>query len=84
MSPVRNPLTLAISTDGGYNFNKVWALYNSTRPKMFCGSAKPFGPSYPQARAVSAEGAAMDGVWAVYSINKEEVGISFAPAAALV
>ena len=55
MSPVRNPLTLALSRDGTV-FEKAWALYNNTRPKRYCGSAKPFGPSYPQARHVSGEG----------------------------
>lgn len=69
-SPVRNPLTLAISSNGGTVFDKAWALYNSTRPKRYCGSAKPFGPSYPQAREVTGEGPALDGLWAVYSINK--------------
>eukprot|EP00040_Diaphanoeca_grandis_P030797 m.182809 g.182809 ORF g.182809 m.182809 type:complete len:473 (+) comp32134_c0_seq1:140-1558(+) len=84
LSPVRNPLTLAISTDGGRVFDKVWALYNNTRPKKYCGSAKPFGPSYPQARAVMDEGGSLDGLWTTYSINKEEVGVTFAPMASLV
>ena len=83
LSPVRNPLTLAISSDGGRVFDKAWALYNSTRPKRYCGSAKPFGPSYPQATEVVGEGAALDGLWTVYSINKEEVGVTFAPLHAL-
>ena len=83
MAPVRTPLTLAISSDGGVSFDRVWALYNSTRPKRYCGSAKPFGPSYPQARTVSGEGVGLDGIWTVYSINKEDVGITFAPIASL-
>ena len=84
LSPVRNPLTLAISShDGGRTFDKVWALYNSTRPKRYCGSAKPFGPSYPQAAVVHGEGDQLDGLWATYSINKEEVGVTFAPIGSL-
>ena len=82
-SPVRNPLTLAISQDGGRVFDHAWALYNNTRPKVYCGSAKPFGPSYPQALEVHGEGALMDGLWTAYSINKEEVGVTFAPLAGL-
>jgi hypothetical protein len=81
-SPVRNPLTLALSANGTV-FERVWALYNSTRPKRFCGSAKPFGPSYPQAVEVTGEGALMDGIWTAYSINKEEIGVTFAPIASL-
>ena len=76
--PVRNPLTLALSTDGGIQFDKVFALYNSTLSKNFCGSAKPFGPSYPQARQVTGQGMALDGLWVAYSINKESIGITFA------
>eukprot|EP01043_Picozoa_sp_COSAG02_P020488 COSAG02_NODE_1013_length_15207_cov_4.700556_6_plen_475_part_00 len=77
---MRNPLTLAISSDGGADFNRAWALYNSTAQKRFCGSAKPFGPSYPQAREVADEGPALDGLWVIYSINKEDIGVSFVPA----
>ena len=76
---MRNPLTLAISSDGGRAFDKAFALLNSTRPKRYCGSAKPFGPSYPQAREVVGEGPELDGLWAVYSINKEDIGVTFAP-----
>jgi hypothetical protein len=42
--PLRNPLTLALSSDGGRVFDTAFALFNSTVPKRFCGSAKPFGP----------------------------------------
>lgn len=42
---LRNPLTLALASDGGEVFDTVYALFNSTVPKRFCGSAKPFGPS---------------------------------------
>ena len=33
----------------------------------------------PQAREVVGEGATLDGLWAVYSINKEDIGVTFAP-----
>ena len=79
LTAMRNPLTLAISSDGGRAFDKAFALLNSTRPKRFCGSAKPFGPSYPQAREVVGEGPELDGLWTVYSINKEDIGVTFAP-----
>ena len=35
---MRNPLTLAISSDGGSDFDKAYALYNCARPKRYCGS----------------------------------------------
>ena len=79
LTALRNPLTLAIASDGGYKFDRVFALYNSTTPKRYCGSAKSFGPSYPQAREVTGEGPSMDGLWIVYSINKEDIGVTFAP-----
>ena len=81
-TPLRNPLTLALSLDG-VRFDKAFALLNSTRPKRYCGSAKSFGPSYPKAREVSGEGESLDGLWTVYSINKEDVGVTFAPRASL-
>jgi hypothetical protein len=83
LTPLRNPLTLALSSDG-VSFDKAYALYNNTRPKRFCGSAKSFGPSYPKACAVTGQGPALDGIWTVYSINKEDVGVTFAPKASLV
>ena len=67
-----------------YVHTRIVAIrYNCTTPKRFCGSAKPFGPSYPQAREVVGEGAGLDGLWTVYSINKEDVGVTFAPIASL-
>ena len=80
---LRNPLTLAISSDGGADFDRAYALFNCTTPKRFCGSAKPFGPSYPQAREVVSASEGLDGLWVVYSINKEDIGVSFAPRASL-
>ena len=68
---------------GGADFDRIFALYNSTVPKRYCGSAKPFGPSYPQAREVAGEGLELDGLWAAYSINKEDIGITFAPRSTL-
>ena len=76
-------LTLALSSDGGTDFGAAFALYNSTVPKRFCGSAKPYGPSYPQARQVAGAGIALDGLWTVYSINKEDIGVTFAPNASV-
>eukprot|EP01049_Picozoa_sp_SAG25_P009664 SAG25_NODE_980_length_4429_cov_1.828176_5_plen_489_part_00 len=64
-SVLRNPLTLALSNDGGEIFGQAWALFNSTVSKRYCGSAKPFGPSYPQSRQVVGEGKALDGLWTV-------------------
>jgi hypothetical protein len=80
---LRNPLTLALASDGGATFDKVYALFNSTRPKRFCGYQKARGASYPQAREVVGEGPDLDGLWTVYSINKEDIGVTFAPKAAL-
>lgn len=79
----RNPLTLAMSSDGGHTFDRAFALYNSTVPKRYCGSAKPFGPSYPQGWAVESEGSALDGLWVAYSDNKEDIGVTFIPIASL-
>jgi hypothetical protein len=121
------------SSDGGADFDQAWALYNCTVPKRYCGSAKPFGPSYPQAREVryartiaqcrtttissircsttcsavlcsstscsallcsalcatlcdvqvGGEGSGLDGLWVAYSINKEDIGVSFVPRSTL-
>ena len=107
------------SSDGGADFDQAWALYNCTVPKRYCGSAKPFGPSYPQAREVRCpciiaqcrtirypalpavlcsaqpccatlcevqvvgEGSGLDGLWVAYSINKEDIGVSFVPRSTL-
>ena len=81
-TPLRNPLTLALSRDG-VSFTRVFALYNNTRPKRYCGSAKALGPSYPKATVVTGEGSKLDGIWTAYSINKEDIGVSFAPATSL-
>ena len=32
---------------------------------------------------MTGEGAALNGLWVVYSINKEEIGVTFAPIAGL-
>ena len=48
------------------------------KPGASKGSAKPFGPSYPQAVSVN-EGGSVDGLWTVYSINKEDIGVTFVP-----
>ena len=81
--PNRNPLTLAISSDGGAHFDRAFLLVNITQPKKFCGREKCLGASYPQTREVTGEGAALDGLWTVYSINKEDIGVTFVPAASL-
>eukprot|EP01052_Picozoa_sp_SAG31_P001478 SAG31_NODE_49_length_30599_cov_15.615016_38_plen_336_part_00 len=78
--PNRNPLTLAISSDGGFRFDKAFALVNITRPKRFCGREKCLGASYPQTREVQREGTALDGLWTVYSVNKEDIQVTFVPA----
>lgn len=79
----RNPLTLAISSDGGFRFDQAFVLVNITRPKRYCGREKCLGASYPQSREVTGEGAALDGLWTVYSINKEDIGVTFVPARSL-
>ena len=33
----------------------------------------------PQAREVVGEGVDLDGLWTAYSINKEDIGVTFAP-----
>ena len=33
----------------------------------------------PQAREVVGEGVDFDGLWTAYSINKEDIGVTFAP-----
>ena len=80
---LRDPLTIALSSDGGLTFDKMYALFNSTQPKRFCGFQKGRGASYPQAREVIGEGADLDGLWTVYSINKEDVGVTFVPLSSL-
>ena len=82
IAPLRNPLTLALSTDG-VTFDRAFSLYNNTRPKRYCGSAKAFGPSYPKTIEVCGEDATLNGLWSVYSINKEDIGVTFAPRASL-
>ena len=79
---LREPLALSLSSDG-ITFDAAVAVVNTTEPKRYCGSAKSFGPSYPQARAVVGEGEALDGLWIVYSVNKEDIGVTRVPFQAL-
>ena len=81
--PDRNPLTLAISSDGGTVFDKAFVLVNVTRPKRFCGREKCLGASYPQTREVVSEDVALNGLWTVYSVNKEDIEVAFVPAQSL-
>ena len=78
--PDRNPLTLAISSDGGAVFDKAFVLVNVTRPKRFCGREKCLGASYPQTREVVNEDVALNDLWTVYSVNKEDIEVAFVPA----
>ena len=75
---LREPLTLSLTSDG-ITFDTCVAVVNTTAPKRYCGSAKSFGPSYPQARAVVGAGEALDGLWIVYSVNKEDIGVTRVP-----
>ena len=71
---LRNPLTIAFSANG-LALTRAFALFNSTAPKRSCGVSKCFGPSYPQALAAPV-GAGLVDLWAVYSVNKEDVGLT--------
>jgi len=82
---LREPLAISLSSDGRV-FDAVVAVVDTrAHPKRFCGSAKSFGPSYPQAREVppGSSGAVEPGIWIGYSINKEDVGVSRVPHSAL-
>lgn len=80
---IRNPLTLALSSDGGLHFDRMFALFNSTSPKRYCGWGKDLGVSYPQAQMVTGEEPDVNGLWTVYSVNKEDIGITFVPESSL-
>jgi hypothetical protein len=67
-------------SDDGLNFDRVFAIVNTTTPKRYCGSAKSIGPSYPQARQVlNSSAPALNGLWLAYSINKEDIGVTHVP-----
>lgn len=75
---LREPLVLSLSRDGK-SFSAAWAVFNSSTPKRYCGSAKSVGPSYPQAREVVGESPDLNGLWIAYSVNKEDVGVTYVP-----
>jgi len=72
---LRDPLVVSFSFDG-FTFDHAFAVVNTTRRKRYCGSAKSFGASYPQARMVKDAGS-LDGMHIVYSVNKEDIGATF-------
>ena len=63
-----------------------WWRWSTTRGQNgFVGShQKAFGPQYPQVLSVDGVGPDTDGLWTVYSVNKEDVAITFAPKVSLI
>lgn len=78
---LRDPLTIALSTDG-FDFNQSFALLSCTQLAGGCvdrgGNGGGPGVSYPQGALVTAPAWA-EGLWVVFSNNKEDIHVARVP-----
>jgi hypothetical protein len=72
----RDPLTIALSKDG-FAFDRAWAIRYGAPKIRYKGAHKGVGYQYPNATIVG------DDLWVVYSVGKEDIGVTRVPLAAL-
>ena len=72
----RHDMYLTLSDDGR-TFNRTWLLMHNARGKSDDGIYKGGGPQYFQAVTLG------DSIWVVYSIGKEQIGLTRVPIGSL-